>query len=122
MRVTGQLDEMTTRNALREKTMAPPEPQARRGRKPSSFASGGKGRKHHRVRVETGPKKTPDGYYLIVAEGDECALEQVEAIAREAGALAERAGDKLLIKVKSRRVRDELFKRMKRSFAEAAGR
>ena len=59
---------------------------------------------------------------MVVAEGDEYALERARAMAEAAGALVERAGDKLLIKVRSRRVRDKLFKRMKRSFAEAAGR
>ncbi len=71
------------------------------------------------MRIETGPRKTPDGYYLIVVEGSDHELGVVEQLAAEAGAEVERAGNVLFIKVKSRSLRDKLYRRMKRSFAEA---
>ena len=66
------------------------------------------------MRVKTGPAKTPDGYYLVVVEGSVGELDNVEKIAIERGLEAERSGNILFIKTRSRRLQRMIYKELVR--------
>lgn len=63
------------------------------------------------MKVQTGDKKTPDGFYVVVVEGSPNELQQVISQV-ERGARVELAGTKLLIYVRSRKLRNKLYRRL----------
>ena len=63
------------------------------------------------MKVQTGDKKTSDGFYVVVVEGSPDELQQVISQV-ERRARVELAGTKLLIYVRSRKFRNKLYRRL----------
>jgi len=68
------------------------------------------------MRVQTGEKKTPDGFYVVVVEGTPEQLQQLKNQIRLTDVKVELIGARLLIFTRSRKIRNRFY-----SFLSKAG-
>ena len=74
------------------------------------------------MRAKTGPRKTPDGYYVVVLELEAGEREPIgEGALRELGIEREEAGRVVMYLTRSRRIRDLLLKELAKKGCRVEG-